>query len=815
MRRILSFILTLVLCCNMLINTLAAESTGNFVWITVMQNETESNIKVIRMDKPDFLFSGEDLAALSGFKYEINGNNAIFQRGSKKIIIDIKYNTLQYSSNKYDVQSLIEKVQYLNGMVYYSGSELLPWLNVNCEVEDGKLKVIPDFTSIWDLGGIEGLYNLEFDFNTVCKNIGVNSKWLKSRAYIQSKGLKIFWDIIPISFNSTLGSYQDYYDIFDDMFKAKERKWFYLQEYLEKNSAESELINMCVNLYGSSEFQPFTQISDFFAVANMALDGILFYKTYYEDNKINLQIVDNLHSYIYAYGGSEAIYMAAGDVSMHYRDIFKGFNDRTVHQILDFCMDKALSKTIGQISSLLVINKFIKPSWADNVNRISKYEVLQDYALDIYAKSSEQSVIRDMLSGAMLYLYSTEQSWIAMQDYCKGKDKKKFEAEFEEKAKHCSELYIKYLDSVNSATNDSDSMKKEYSQKLLEMFLQINISTENVDDSYAIKLESLSNMSGRIEECNDELWKAYKIILDHPAKIYNVEDELIDENIFELRVESEWYGLSNYADNEVTLSGIAYIGSASDYTIDIDVIMDGKVEFPDLYGRYRQSLQNDNLFNTVIIGYDKENQKSFIWIYSFLALGAKSRTEELKCLFDYSLSKSDYELEGDTNYSKEYFILQVNDENSLEIQNLDWGECQGLYQRVTQKEEPLEEEPLEEEPLEESDNYCKNIYEKYGNNAIVFAEGAKDCGDYYEMNADIYDFYPEGLEEAPCHNNLIRISKEVIIIYQFFDSEGNSGEKNLSINEYANGKPFESARMWNIVQDEHGYITSFWDTEAG
>lgn len=122
--------------------------------------------------------------------------------------------------------------------------------------------------------------------------------------------------------------------------------------------------------------------------------------------------------------------------------------------------------------------------------------------------------------------------------------------------------------------------------------------------------------------------------------------------------------------------------------------------------------------------------------------------------------------------------------------------------------------------------YCKNVYE-HGlyPNPFISAGDAKDYGDYYELDANIYEsvldfeIQPEDGEDYQYVSEKIRIRKDAVVHWYYGDPDAT---EDITLDEYANrrmgsttGEPFTFALLWKIVQDENGYIISFEDTNAG
>lgn len=113
-----------------------------------------------------------------------------------------------------------------------------------------------------------------------------------------------------------------------------------------------------------------------------------------------------------------------------------------------------------------------------------------------------------------------------------------------------------------------------------------------------------------------------------------------------------------------------------------------------------------------------------------------------------------------------------------------------------------------------SNDYCKDIYQYFGKQTIVYASNAQDCGDYYEMTASIDCGVTEDGSLTESVDVVIRVCKNATVF--FLDDP----DTKLNLYEYANWhsdttNEFQHARMFVIIQDNDGYIIEFGDSHAG
>ena len=115
--------------------------------------------------------SAPDYQTLTGYQYSENETFVAYTLGDKTIMISKESGIVQLPSlgiyENYGLQ--MDGIQNYMGQTYLSLAELLPWLNVTVSIENGKLCVIPDDLSIWEVTAELDSDKYLFDF---CKDYG-------------------------------------------------------------------------------------------------------------------------------------------------------------------------------------------------------------------------------------------------------------------------------------------------------------------------------------------------------------------------------------------------------------------------------------------------------------------------------------------------------------------------------------------------------------------------------------------------------------------------------------------------------------------
>lgn len=153
---ILSLLLQLIL-----IPVNASEaSTPQPTYLRIFNGNTEETYTVLYLDN-EVYFPAESYEKLTNYTL-ISGNGTYgYQLGSKTIVINVQKREMQIPAQQYTGK--IGNIITLDGIDYLPASELLPWMNVACNVHNGVLEIVPDGVSIWEI--INELTYSDYMFN--------------------------------------------------------------------------------------------------------------------------------------------------------------------------------------------------------------------------------------------------------------------------------------------------------------------------------------------------------------------------------------------------------------------------------------------------------------------------------------------------------------------------------------------------------------------------------------------------------------------------------------------------------------------------
>lgn len=493
MKRIISAFLTIALIfCMFPVGVNANEV--QFVTITIIHKNSNTgsvhkNLSVVEAGE-DLLFSGEDLATLGGFEYRIEEGSAYFSRGMKTLRVDLS------SSRLYPFEDIAlvgridfaEKVQEIDGVYYFPGSEMLPWLNVTCLMVDGVLNIHRDDTSIWEIIPQFTPDEFAFDFTACCKELGVNGKYLKARAYLQDEGISgMFFDLIPV-----VGDYLDYYDLFEDALQDQSAAAEEMEGLLD--SAEdadywmgiADDVDVIEDL--PDEIRVFGEAAKILAnnAVSFAFELGTYVKHFYLHDENILTALFSMELNSNLYGLPDSATTALVEIRENYSDYYAGIENKMMLAIGETALDGLTDTAEGLYKAAVTLLGFAEatsPDWAEGINRISSYDVIADYCVSGYNEMTNQtwlSSVRDLRGLAYMYLYACEQNWTAMADYAAKEGNLDLKAKYEANANAAEDWQRTFMRATTSEQNDSHeygdatgSMKQEYTDKLRDMFIAI------------------------------------------------------------------------------------------------------------------------------------------------------------------------------------------------------------------------------------------------------------------------------------------------------------------------------------------------------
>lgn len=155
------------LCC--VLPTANAEASS--IQTICITDSVEERWYQVLIEGDEVYLSAPDYQILTGYEYNENETLVAYTLGNKTIMISKEKGMVQLPSlGIYENAGIQMKgIRNYLGETYLSMAELLPWLNVTVSIENGKLCVIPDDLSIWEV--VAELDSDKYLFN-FCKDYG-------------------------------------------------------------------------------------------------------------------------------------------------------------------------------------------------------------------------------------------------------------------------------------------------------------------------------------------------------------------------------------------------------------------------------------------------------------------------------------------------------------------------------------------------------------------------------------------------------------------------------------------------------------------
>lgn len=650
MKRVIALFLTVALLMSVCpVHILASED--EFVGISIVLNGIEKQCRVIESGD-ELLFSGEDLAVFGGYTYRVDGDNAFFTRGQKTVRVNMARNILipfdgtAYSESNKNI-TLNTSVREKDGVYYFPGTQLLPWLSVNCSVKNGKLHIITDEVSIWDLVGEFNPEDYAFDFAECCEALGKDSKWVKAGAAFHGFGLETVFGWLP-PFGNDSNDEHDYYDIFEEMLQDQTCSQTFVDDMMEDVGKINEWMDWAETMKVKDElpddWKAVGMVSDFVGSAPVELSVELgmYLSTMEMDNSEKLNAI----KHIVLSGGDfpDEMRAAAETIYLEYTDYILGILGKGIDVLYEALKDltgeasyEAVKKMAGELAgdvyeialAVLDFPEMIEYDCTEGIRRVDCYSAIASESIKEYQEY--KSVISDIgiqntRSTAYLYLYAVEQNWRTMSDYALEKGFLEYAAEYRANADAAQEIASLFLNSAFSQINDSPEYaagelrrKQGYTDILKDMFSvltrmankekRLSAIHEYSDDEgtiYSFQYDDL----GRIKEIDEYYYGEYNTG-DGDDSIYIVNTYEYDElNRLTLANDYNGYDITNYYYNSrgflerTTSSYMDYVDTSYTYD-DFNRLILEEVKYNDvpMYIEYKYNDRDELIQVSVEGGY--------------------------------------------------------------------------------------------------------------------------------------------------------------------------------------------------------------------
>ena len=291
-----------------------------------------------------------------------------------------------------------------------------------------------------------------------------------------------------------------------------------------------------------------------------AFDMARHIKYFYMHNDTVLDALFSMELNSNLYGLSDTASVALVEIRENYSDYYSGIENKMMIAIGETALDGLLDTATGLFKVAVKLMGFAEvtsPDWAEGVNRISSYDTIAKYCRRGYEKEINGTLlssVQDIRGLAYMYLYSCEQNWKAMEKYAIKQGNLELAEKYKANAIAAEEWQAKFLEVSPAEQNDSHEYgdatgdtKKEYTEKLKEMFANITLYTSAVDmlfdETYWVwstgetagsQYVALFHKNGTMEYCR-------ATNQDYGAMSYSYDNDLLTVNGVDYRWDGEYF----------------------------------------------------------------------------------------------------------------------------------------------------------------------------------------------------------------------------------------------------------------------------------
>lgn len=495
-RSFLSTLLSALAACLLLFNcsapALAAGEEPVYIQISAVHDIPRLSVAVFTHGD-DFLMEAEWFARLTLYTYGYDHDHDLitFTRGAKQIRINPQTRRMTVFSKARDIK--LTEIKQIGEKYYLPLSELLPWMNTYCSVQEGVLNIVSDPVSIWDLVVEFDPEQVIFDFVEECKKTNVNSFKLKTASFLKQNGLG---DLVQKALYFAPGvstkEYRDYYNVFEEILQDRDS----IYDAGKILAADTKRINSAFDLIkqvGELERLPdelqllyaLTEAADRLKVKE-CLDLLSYQEAFARDNSSKLSMLDNITLNRYINGYPEPAVAAAMSIQDSYTDNWKGIENIFLHELLDWSAEAlAASLLPANLADICkkadsikgILNK--PKNWKEKIASVPVYTGLQNAAYNSYldaagylgeivypertikrAAGGSKAYIERLRLEAMLLLSGAKLGYQAMMDYFAALNRADMVGRYAKKIKQGDDWYARFLASSLAEINDSGEDKQ-------------------------------------------------------------------------------------------------------------------------------------------------------------------------------------------------------------------------------------------------------------------------------------------------------------------------------------------------------------------
>lgn len=461
----------------------------------------------------ELYMKSQDLAAVTRYRFgKTQDKRLMFMLGQKQVFVDPAKSTLTFRGHT----TTIRKPVLHENDIWLPMSQMLPWLNTNCDVQqDGSLNISSDPVSIWEVKSVldqnltKYLFNVEEEYNgtqgaaTILFSMFLMDTILKARLF----------RAVPYK-DGSWRDYEIYMDAFrefavDDflLFETVEDTVKMLDGFAKINSiaqyASANLpsaSNTAIQAFGdvlgdvSSALETANEISDLIKLKELSSSLAYIEASYLTSDEYYLTF-----KYVYGADKPGRTRTVAEEAARQSYEIYRSTSDANEFAKRDYLTNSILSIFESNVTKKLLSTKavYLKAidtvlglTWpvnkaAENTVSLPVYVNMQHDAIDSYHRYEEKinptvDDITAMRLSAMLFLKSGKRAVQAKETLLDRFDGKGL---VEWRLQEYNVLLSSFALSAAAMENDSASDKSAVSQRLIAMFAELEKGQSSVADN--------------------------------------------------------------------------------------------------------------------------------------------------------------------------------------------------------------------------------------------------------------------------------------------------------------------------------------------
>lgn len=602
-------------------------------YIHITYEDNSNKYEVIQKDG-DLYFPAETFGKISRYKYKQGKNRLSYTLGKKVIMLDPASGKMEIPILGYN--GSVGKIIKQESIYYVSASKILPWLNVECFVNEGILNIVPDKKSFWEISDDFNydtyMFNLSETYgDSVSDNVGLAAMTVFDNI------VNLRWDeLVPADgtisgafHNASLYDYHCYVSAFTDMATDDTLISKSMGTVLDTTVNANSKISSFEEIFNVDEKEIQKNIDDWFIDAGMGVD--VASKVYdFTEKWIELRELINSYNKISKYADVLSLYKyfeISVKADSEYRDYISWLSTKNAENSL-------INLSIKKVNVILKKKKGVFIAYGLDFGDKLLGDITNNIVEQLKKRVDDKKGIRDLLSEKSFFNSLNSYMTISkafyntvipvangyegmakvgvnedIQDYCWSLSQSLLNGKMTEDnlmhirqsyltalkaSKRCYEamqdtMDIKALGFITMIDGEGllDSKLNLIDKKIVELECCTEVtehdSIEGKNNSTKILIDSFKEikLTDKDDRNNAELMNLYKDVFESGNYKYYAFVDMNDDKLPELLV----------SESKTTVGGASYPQNMIlEDTVDVYAYRNGKVQFIEAIGYYFDNL---------------------------------------------------------------------------------------------------------------------------------------------------------------------------------------------------------------------------------